>query len=115
TTVTENGITKDSENLLEEGEDYTLEITENEEAQETFTIEFTNKEIEHAYVLEYDTYILYKDDGKISNDAKFFADETKDVKTDDSYTREINLSNIGGGIDGEVGSLQITKVDNDDP
>ncbi|GAA0462923.1 Cna B-type domain-containing protein [Alkalibacillus silvisoli] len=111
TTVTEAGINKDSDDLLEEGEDYTLNVTENDDGQQTFTIDFTEETIDRAYVLEYDTYILYEDDGNISNDAKFLADETENVETDDSYSSQIDLSNIGGGIDGEVGSLEITKVD----
>nr|WP_289038316.1 Cna B-type domain-containing protein [uncultured Allobacillus sp.] len=114
TTVTEKGISKDTEKLLQEGEDYTLTVVENEQGQYTFTIDFNEDKIDRAYVLEYDTYILYKDDGMISNDAKFFANETTSLDTDDTYSNQINLSNISGGIDGEVGSLTITKTDHND-
>ncbi|MBS4202392.1 Cna B-type domain-containing protein [Bacillus sp. FJAT-49732] len=114
TTVTENSIMKDLNKLLVEGQDYTLEMKESEDGRETFTIKFTAAKIDRAYVLEYDTYILYKGDGNISNDAQFFASETTGIETGDKYSNKINLSNISGGIDGEVGNLKVTKVDNDD-
>ncbi|HEY4599754.1 MAG TPA: Cna B-type domain-containing protein [Cerasibacillus sp.] len=114
TTVTEKGITKNPEKLLNEGEHYTVTIEENDEGQETFTIDFIADKIDRAYVLEYDTYILYKGDGDISNEARFNAEETKDLETDHSFTQKIELSNVSGGINGEVGSLQVKKVDYDD-
>ena len=98
-------------NLLEEGKDYTLAFTENPDGSESFTLTFTAEQIDRAFILEYRTYILYKDDGYISNDATFTGDETVHVPTDSSVRERIQLSGIEGGIDGKVGSLEVTKVD----
>ncbi|MBO1004136.1 SpaA isopeptide-forming pilin-related protein [Pseudogracilibacillus auburnensis] len=118
TTVSENPnqINKDrsEEGLLVEGKDYTLVIVENEDGTETFTVTFTEKTIDRAYVLEYDTRIMYKDNGFIENDVKFIGEQTEGIPTDNKVRQQIQLSNIGGGIEGEVGSLEVTKVDADD-
>ncbi|ANB58856.1 LPXTG cell wall anchor domain protein [Anoxybacillus sp. B7M1] len=110
TIVTENNIVKGE--ALTEGVDYSLNFQTNEDDTETFTLKFLDK-IERPYILEYDTYILYKGDGNISNDAHFNGDETKSVPTDDSRRVAINLSGMGGGIDGEIGGLEISKIDAD--
>ncbi len=112
TEVTENSINKGKE--LTEGEDYTVHIVENNDDTETFTVTFTEKTIDRAYVLEYDTRIMFKGDGYIENDVKFNGTQTEGRDTDNSVRQQIQLSNIGGGIDGEVGSLEVTKVDADD-
>ncbi|UOQ86863.1 SpaA isopeptide-forming pilin-related protein [Gracilibacillus salinarum] len=114
TVATSNDITKGDQ--LVEGEDYTLEFTEDENGMVTFSLDFPET-IDHAYVLEYDTYILYEGDGNISNDFQFDGAETTGLPTNDSVNQAINLGGIGGGIDGEVGSLEVTKVDadNDSP
>src|SRR5690606_33849890 len=113
TEVTESGINK-GKNQLTEGEDYTLEIIENEDGTETFTITFIEEIIDLAYVLEYDTRIMYKGDGYLENVVKFNGTQTEGKDTNNSIRKQIQLGNIGGGIDGEVGSLEVTKVDADD-
>ncbi|MFD0957475.1 collagen binding domain-containing protein, partial [Virgibacillus alimentarius] len=104
---------------LKEGEDYTLTFEKNEFNDiVSFTLKFTDKKISEAYVLQYDTYIVSNGgDGKIKNQANFEGDETKEVKTDDSVNKKIDVSNIEGGIDGKTGNLEILKVDaeTDDP
>lgn len=113
TDVTESGITK-NEDPLEEGRDYELETMKNESGQDQFTISFTD-EIHRPYVLEYDSYILYAGEEKsISNELKFDAEQTGELETDSNIVREIDFSTISGTIYGEVGSLQVTKVDADD-
>ncbi len=114
TKVTENSIAKDLEAMLEEGIDYEIEFTEDADGIETFTITLLEEEITRGYVLEYDTYIMYAGDGYIENDIKFEAEQTGDLDTDDSISHRIDLSGIGGGIDGEIGSLEVMKVDADD-
>ncbi|UAT30506.1 hypothetical protein K7T73_18540 [Bacillus badius] len=109
TDASRTGLTKGQ--LLTEGKDYTLKFAENEEGQETFTLTFTKEKIDRGYILEYDTYILYKGDGSISNDVKFTGDETKGLDTNNSIKQAIELAGVGGGIDGKVGSLEVTKVD----
>lgn len=108
TIVSPNEIKKGE--ALEEGEDYNLTFTENEEGVETFTIEFP-EEIDLAYVLEYDTYILHKGDGNIKNNATFEGEGTEGLDTGDQVNKPIRLDGIGGGIDGDVGSLEVLKVD----
>ncbi|ENH95980.1 hypothetical protein J416_13124 [Gracilibacillus halophilus YIM-C55.5] len=115
TNVTKDGVSKNPDRLLTEGEDYTLTITENADGQQTFTIDFAKEVIEEAYVLAYDTYILYEGDGNLENTASFNAEETQELDTGDSVSNAIDLSAISGGITGEVGSLEVTKVDDDDP
>ncbi|MFB1052033.1 SpaA isopeptide-forming pilin-related protein [Paraliobacillus sp. JSM ZJ581] len=114
TTVTESSIAKDPNKVLEEGKDYTIAFKQNSTGQDVFEITFTKNKITRPYVLEYDSYILYKGNDKISNEMHFSAEETKNVDTDDSYTNNISFANITGNIDGEVGSLQVTKVDSSD-
>nr|WP_246384259.1 SpaA isopeptide-forming pilin-related protein [Gracilibacillus halotolerans] len=109
TEVSPNSIEKGE--LLEEGEDYTLEFIEDEDGVETFILEFTDEQISRAYILNYDTYILYKGDSHVRNNATFNGDETEGIDTDTSMTQYVELAGVGGGIDGEVGSLQVLKVD----
>ena len=108
TTPTPTQINKGA--ALVEGVDYTLTFQENANGTETFTLTFLNKKIERAYILEYDTYILFKGNGSISNEAVFTGTETQGVPTDSSVSQQIRTAGIAGGIDGNVGSLQITKV-----
>lgn len=112
TTIVNGDMIKDPTKLLQEGEDYTVKTEEDEKGQITFTIAFT-KQIDRAYVLEYQTYILYKADGNFSNTVKFTADEVSTEKNT-SVSNKIDFSKISGGIDGEVGNLIIKKMDADD-
>ena len=108
TTTTPTQINKGA--ALVEGVDYTLAFVENADGTETFTLTFLDSQIDRAYILEYNTYILFKDNGFISNDAVFTGDETEGVPTDSSVNQRIQTAGIAGGIDGKVGSLAITKV-----
>lgn len=108
TTTTPTQINKGA--ALVEGVDYTLAFGENADGTETFTLTFLDSQIDRAYILEYNTYILFKDNGFISNDAVFTGDETEGVPTDSSVNQRIQTAGIAGGIDGKVGSLAITKV-----
>ncbi|KAB8138047.1 LPXTG cell wall anchor domain-containing protein [Gracilibacillus oryzae] len=112
TNVTTSDISKGE--LLEEGTDYTLTFHEEENGVVSFTLDFIEETIDTAYVLEYDTYIMFKDDGYIENTIRFNGDQTEEVPTDNSLRKAINFSQIGGGIDGKVGNLTVTKVDADD-
>ncbi|MCE7791738.1 Cna B-type domain-containing protein [Salipaludibacillus sp. CUR1] len=113
TTIDGNNIKKDPDAVLEEGEDYSLEFAGDESGQESFTVEFNN-EVDRAYVLEYDTYILYEGDGKIANTVMFEGEGEEDISGSDGTSNAISFDNIRGSISGEVGSLQVTKVDFDD-
>lgn len=112
TTVSGNNINKNSNATLEEGKDYTLEFTEDASGQESFTLVFES-EVDSAYVVEYDTYILYEGDGSIANNATFEAIGEEEILDSNQTFNTISFNNIMGSITGEVGSLQVTKVDFD--
>ncbi|SDB84314.1 conserved repeat domain-containing protein [Pelagirhabdus alkalitolerans] len=117
TTATDEAIEKNPDQVLEQGTDYTIDFTQDEDGQESFVIEFIgDKEmIDRAYVLEYDTYILYSGDtGSISNDLSIEGQQVEDDDGDSSVDQAINFSNISGSISGEVGSLNISKLDAED-
>ncbi|MFA8439024.1 SpaA isopeptide-forming pilin-related protein [Pueribacillus sp. YX66] len=112
-----NKITKDESKVFEEGTDYSITFEENEDGSETFTLTFINP-IEEAYVLEYDSYILFKGSGDEANFKNSFTlngEGTESVSSGDPFSREIDISRIVGGITGEVGTLTVTKVDADAP
>lgn len=113
TTATSTDISKNPDQLLREGTDYEVEINQNSAGQETYTIKFINDYlvIEEAYVLEYDTYILYEGDGKISNDLSINGEQVAEGEGGSVVSRSINFRNISGTISGEVGSLTLQKVD----
>ncbi|MFA9458390.1 Cna B-type domain-containing protein [Halalkalibacter sp. AB-rgal2] len=116
TNVSGNSINKNEDSILEEGVDYTLVFSEDEDTgQESFTLTF-NDEIDRAYVLEYDTYILYAGDGNAYGNTATIAGEIPgdEIESSDSTNTNISFNNISGTITGQVGSLQITKVDADD-
>lgn len=117
TTATEDTIEKNPDETLEKGTDYTIEFIQDDEGQESFVIEFIgDKEtIDRAYVLEYDTYILYSGaTGSISNDLSIEGQQVEGDDGDSSVDQTINFSNISGSISGEVGSLTIKKIDAED-
>ncbi|MGM8213099.1 Cna B-type domain-containing protein [Virgibacillus sp. W0430] len=110
-----NSIVKDESNVLEEGIDYTVAFSEREDGSDTFTISFNNP-VEAAYVLEYDSYILYKgtgEEGNFKNNFTLNGEGTESVSSTDPFSRAIDVSKIQGGITGEVGALIVTKVDAD--
>ncbi len=106
-----NGGWQQKKDLLEEGTDYEISFSENEDGLETFTISFTENPITSAYILEYDTYIMHEGDGTFSNNLIFEGVGTEELDTDTSTGGNINFSNIDGNIKGELGSLEVTKVD----
>ncbi|SFP75757.1 Uncharacterized surface anchored protein [Halolactibacillus halophilus] len=116
TTATADNIVKNEGATLEEGTDYDLEFSAAENGQESFTITFKGdkQEIEEAYVLTYDTYILYKGDGNIGNDLSISGDQVVENTGGSSVNRAISFNSISGSITGEVGSLVIKKVDAED-
>ena len=113
TTATDSDISKDESATLTEGTDYSITFTEDEDGQESYEINFINDKetIDRAYVLEYDTYILYEGDGRIANDLSISGQQIAEDEGGSSFDQPINFNNISGSITGEVGALQIGKVD----
>ncbi|ADH98142.1 Cna B-type domain-containing protein [Salisediminibacterium selenitireducens] len=116
TTATESNILKDENATLTEGNDYTITFTEDEDGQESYTITFINDKstIDRAYVLEYDTYILYEGDGNIANDLSISGEQVAEDEGGSTVNQTISFNNISGSITGEVGALQIGKIDAED-
>ncbi|WP_182201148.1 SpaA isopeptide-forming pilin-related protein [Paraliobacillus salinarum] len=115
TKVENNKIVKDLSTKLSEGTDYTIEYTQTEDQRDRFVLEFVNS-VEKGYVLEYDSRIMFVDDTNknITNEIKLGGITAEGFKHSDSVNKAIDMSSIGGGIDGNVGSLIVTKVNKDD-
>lgn len=116
TKVENNKVVKDPTTKLSEGTDYTVEFTQTEDQRDRFVLKFVNT-IEEGYVLEYDSRIMFVDDANknITNDIKLGGITAEGFKDSDSVNKAIDINSIGGGIEGNVGSLIITKVNKDDP
>ncbi|SES30675.1 Cna B-type domain-containing protein [Salisediminibacterium halotolerans] len=106
-------ISKAPQDELEKGADYTVDFFENDDGQESFTLQFTD-EIDQAYVVEYDSYILYEGDGEFSNSVSYEGVGQEDISGSDETSDAISFNNISGSIRGEVGALEIAKVDAED-
>ncbi|AOM84066.1 Cna B-type domain-containing protein [Salisediminibacterium beveridgei] len=113
TTATEDDINKNEGSVLTEGTDYEVIYSEDEDGQESYEISFIDEKstIDRAYVLEYDTYILYEGDGRIANDLSISGEQVAEDEGGSSVNEAISFNNISGSITGEVGALEITKVD----
>ncbi|KGX84227.1 collagen binding domain-containing protein, partial [Pontibacillus litoralis] len=113
TTVSKNGtVKKDTSNVLEEGKDYELEIHRDEESgQESFTLNFSNT-IQEPYVLEYTSYINAANGEIISNNATFEGSGLSEDPPSSSASFRVQISGSGGGS-GELGSLEVKKVDSE--
>lgn len=106
TTVEPNGNVKKKEELTE-GKDYVLTLKED---PDSFTIDF-KEEVSTPYILEYQSLILEKVGGKVSNTVDFKGENAReDVKKGEA---SIIVQRTGGKGDGsgEVGGLKVKKVD----
>ncbi|SES07900.1 Uncharacterized surface anchored protein [Salipaludibacillus aurantiacus] len=112
TVIDGKNIKKDPNAILEEDEDYSLDFKEDESGQESFTVKFENT-LDRAYILEYKTYILFEEDGTIANTVTFEGEGEEAISDSSDTSNAIRFDNISGSISGEVGSLQVTKVDFD--
>ncbi|MFK4304197.1 LPXTG-motif cell wall-anchored protein [Paenibacillus sp. RC254] len=113
TVVSENGkVTKSTE--LTRDRDYKLIFKPDAQGQETFELAFT-KEISSAFILEYQAFIDAADKEKVSNKVTFEGDRltTEQKETNQEIiVRTSSGSSSGSGI---KESLEITKVDQDEP
>ncbi|MEW4328504.1 SpaA isopeptide-forming pilin-related protein [Rossellomorea marisflavi] len=106
TTIDANGnVTLGKE--LEEGKDYTLDLTKD---PDSFTLQFKD-EIDKPYVLTYQSLILDKVGSTVTNDISFKGDNVKEQVSESSASIVVKrTSGLGDGT-GELGSLLITKKD----
>lgn len=115
TEVNGNSITK-TNTELREGTDYEIVFAEDDvSGQEFFTLTFSDQ-IYRAYVLEYDSYILYEGEERTYSNSAQISGKIPggEIEQDSNNNESISFNNISGSIRGEVGSLQVTKVDADD-
>jgi LPXTG-motif cell wall-anchored protein len=104
TSVAENGkVTKGTE--LEQGVDYTLEFN-----NDGFELVF-KKDIDKPYILEYQSLILAKVGDKVNNDIKFTGDQITTETTKSTSTIIVKRTTGSGTGSGEVGKLEVIKVD----
>ncbi|WP_458462514.1 collagen binding domain-containing protein [Paenibacillus sp.] len=107
-----NGQAVKADELIK-GKDYTLTITSLDGDQETFELKFTS-DISTAYVLEYQSFITAGDKEAVQNKVAFEGDQLKTElreTTEEVIVRTSSGSGSGGGV---TGSLEVTKVDQDD-
>ncbi|MFC3770789.1 collagen binding domain-containing protein [Paenibacillus sp. GCM10012303] len=100
--------------LLMRDTDYTLAISTISGNRETFVLSFTT-DISTAYILEYQSFINAADKDKVENTVSLEGDRlTVEVRetSKEIIVRTSSGSGSGGGV---TGSLEVTKVDKDDP
>ncbi|MFO1446332.1 collagen binding domain-containing protein [Bacillus sp. Bva_UNVM-123] len=107
TTVAKNGtVTKSLE--LKQGEDYTLEFI-----NDGFELAFKG-EIDKPYILEYQSLILAKVGDTVNNEIHFTGDQITTEVTQSKSTLTVKRTTGLGTGTGEVGSLEVNKVDAND-
>ncbi|MFB5761304.1 collagen binding domain-containing protein [Paenibacillus medicaginis] len=98
---------------LTKGKDYTLTISKLDGDQETFELKFADA-ISTAYILEYQSFITAGDKEAVQNKVALEGDQLKtEIRetTEEVIVRTSSGSGSGGGV---TGSLEVTKVDQDD-
>ncbi|USK43597.1 Cna B-type domain-containing protein [Cytobacillus oceanisediminis] len=111
TTVHESGsFTKNTEDILKEGTDYSIEFKKDEEGKEYFELLFS-KTIDRPYILEYDTFLMAGHGEEVSNHALIEGKNITTEKTDTKKQHIVRYSAGDGGASGKVGKLTIKKVD----
>ena len=98
---------------LTKGKDYSLTISRLDGDQETFELRFA-EDISTAYILEYQSFITAGDKETVQNKVALEGDQLKTElreTTEEIIVRTSSGSGSGGGV---TGSLEVTKVDQDD-
>lgn len=109
--VNENGdVTKNPDDLLVEGKDYSLEFKKDEEGKAYFELTFLD-EIDRPYVLDYRTFLMAGHGEKVNNNANLTGEQITTEKTDSQKEVTVRYSGGDGGASGKVGKLEIHKID----
>ncbi|NEW07736.1 LPXTG cell wall anchor domain-containing protein [Paenibacillus sp. SYP-B3998] len=112
TTVATNGnVSKGSE--LIKGTDFTLEIKTDDNGKQTFELNFL-KEIDTAYILEYQSLIVANNGDTVSNKVSFSGSNVTTVTKDTVEDVIVGVSSGSGTGSGVRGSLTVKKVDSAD-
>ncbi|MMZ46026.1 Collagen binding domain protein [compost metagenome] len=112
TKVSANGeAVRDTE--LVKDQDYKLKITTTAQGQQSFELAFA-KAISSGYILQYQSFLQAEDKAKVSNKVNFEGDRLTTEIRETSKEITVRTSSGSGSGGGVTGSLEITKVDEDD-
>lgn len=113
TKVSEDGtITPDKSVILEEGKDYTLEVTtDNETGQQKIVVKMAH--IEAPYYLEYRSLVTSSAAGStdtVSNQVDITGNGSKIIHGDDNGDVVVDIDHSGGHASGTKGKIQLKKT-----
>ena len=113
TNVTEDGtITPDKSVILEEGKDYTLEVTtDNETGQQKIVVKMAH--IEAPYYMEYRSLVTSSAAGStdtVSNQVSITGNGSEVVHGDDNGDVVVDIDHSGGHATGTKGKIQLKKT-----
>ncbi|MGM0104230.1 fibrinogen-binding MSCRAMM adhesin Fss1 [Enterococcus sp. AZ197] len=113
TNVTEDGtITPDKSVILEEGKDYTLEVTtDNETGQQKIVVKMAH--IEAPYYMEYRSLVTSSAAGStdtVSNQVSITGNGSEVVHGDDNGDVVVDIDHSGGHATGTKGKIQLKKI-----
>ncbi|MFP7254338.1 SpaA isopeptide-forming pilin-related protein [Terribacillus goriensis] len=108
TNVAQNGSLSKGKEVPKE--DYKLDILTADDGSQTFELSFL-KDIDRAYILEYQSYINAANGESISNKATFSGENITTETVESGKTIIVRKSGGGGTGSGEYGSLEVSKVD----
>jgi LPXTG-motif cell wall-anchored protein len=113
TAVAVNGdVTKSGPELIQ-NTDYTLVIKTDADGKQSFELSFA-KDINKAYILEYQSLIVANSGDKVSNTVHFSGYNGIEISKDTSKDIIVNISSGSGTGSGVRGTLTIKKIDAED-
>lgn len=102
-------ITKNSTELVK-GVDYTLQVLADDDGRQSFELSFA-RDIDRAYILEYQSLIAAKTGDKLTNTAKFTGNNVVNVEKNTTTEVIVGVSSGSGTGSGERGTLTVSKLD----
>ncbi|SFM46536.1 Uncharacterized surface anchored protein [Gracilibacillus orientalis] len=99
------------ESSLEEGEDYTLDVTTTENNENVLTIQLTD-ELKDTLILRYSTVVTEKD-GEVNNAISLEGNAIEDKSVESASMQAREFSSVGGEWATDRGALRVTKVDSE--
>ncbi|WP_208589497.1 Cna B-type domain-containing protein, partial [Gracilibacillus suaedae] len=96
---------------LEEGEDYTLEVTTTDDNENVLTIQLTD-ELKDTLNLRYSTVVTEKD-GEVNNAISLEGNAIEDKSVESASMQAREFSSVGGEWATDRGALRVTKVDSE--
>ncbi len=105
-----DGDVRKGSRLLAKGTDYDLDITTGADGSQSFRLNF-KQDIEVPYVLEYQSFINAANGATVGNSVSFKGDHIQEVIKESKQNIVVRFSAGSGSATGEIGNLEITKVD----